>query len=330
MEYFFNNMTVWAGFVGLYISCCLIYQLTPLKRWFQPVSYLIDPGGAESVAEWDKRIKKNLPEIKDYANQGNLQAVDYLVGYYANFCKNLDHTPKTSKECTTEAIKDAEKQAHYWDLKQFELYEKAYNLEPNSDNTLKLAHIYAAGNIVDKNMPKAIALYQEAGAYYILGKMFYKGDGVDKNLDKAEYYFKKIGSEDDEVTWYLSDINQEQGDYYLANQYLIKTARNKAFGGNLFARRELGERYLEGKYMVQDTVTGYAWLLVSHTDEDILKKWRNKIGSTAVEQAYKKVDILKKELKYGFFDIFTIYEVFIMIMTLVGGFNLIKITIKRP
>jgi uncharacterized protein len=68
----------------------------------------------------------------------------------------------------------------------------------------ELANIYAKGEGVEKDLKKAVYWYEKAAeqghsyAQYNLGLMYYKGLGVEKDFNTTRYWYEKAAAQGDE------------------------------------------------------------------------------------------------------------------------------------
>ncbi|GBB84613.1 hypothetical protein RclHR1_01120001, partial [Rhizophagus clarus] len=82
-----------------------------------------------------------------------------------------------------------------------------------------LAICYSDGNGTEKNLEKAFYWFQRAAengnedAMYILtSSCYYNGEGTEKNLEKAFYWFQKAAENDDEKAMYSLVMNYKNGE----------------------------------------------------------------------------------------------------------------------
>lgn len=173
--------------------------------------------------------------------------------------------------------------------------EKAVNLE-NENAKLLLAQIYMQEDDYE-NIPKAIEWLEKSEnqlAHYILGKEYFNGEHIEKDLDKAIHYLSQC--DDNEYAYYiLSKIYDDKENNDLSNHYLkmacdknyepamVKMAKlliegqkvekniDKAIeylkiadsNNNQFAQYMLGKLFLFGKEVEQDKSLAVEYLTKS-------------------------------------------------------------------
>ncbi len=104
-----------------------------------------------------------------------------------------------------------------------------------------------------------------ADAQYLLGKMYWMGEGVLKDTDRAVKLFKASGAQGNaEAQFYLGSF------YLLPHRDIaegVKWLRLAAEQGNQDAQWLLGKAYLQGdKELPRDPVLAYMWLRLAAKD----------------------------------------------------------------
>lgn len=110
---------------------------------------------------------------------------------------------------------------------------------------------------------KALKYAQQAAAegdvrsMGLLGRMYYLGTGVDKDLDQARYWAQQAADRESDVGYtLLGQLYYDEGSYIFAKTYLDKGAKL----GNNIARLVLADMYHEGKGVEKDAEKARALL----------------------------------------------------------------------
>lgn len=135
-------------------------------------------------------------------------------------------------------------------------------LLPASANELRDAHrLYTNGDFTAaEKIWSKLAANGDADAYYSLGQLYRRGEGVEKNLQKArEYYLKaaELGqsfAQSNLGTLYFMDEppNMEQA---------IRWWTEGASNGEVNSQYRMGVLYFNGDNLPVDRVRGYSWML---------------------------------------------------------------------
>ena len=116
-----------------------------------------------------------------------------------------------------EVLQQSFEKAAYWYGKSME--------QGGEYATCRLAELYANGLLGKRDISKAIELYKKVGlsiyqGFECIGELYYEGRGVERDLRKAEYYYKKAIEENGSIrtNLFLGRVYQELG----TEQYLKK------------------------------------------------------------------------------------------------------------
>ncbi len=104
--------------------------------------------------------------------------------------------------------------------------------------------------------PVLVKLHAEGNseASRLLGLMYFKGDGVEHDPDKAVTYIKAASNAGNaEASFILADVQPTVEDHA---RVMLKAAEQ----GHLIAAQQAGLYYLEGHGIKQDKVQAYRWL----------------------------------------------------------------------
>lgn len=142
--------------------------------------------------------------------------------------------------------------------------------EGDRDAQFQLGELYEDGEIVDRNIEKAVEFYGEAaaqehqGAQYALGLVLQLGSGVEQDIASAMAWYRKAARQGHE----LSQL--ALGDQYRLGlavpRDLAQAAmwyRAAAEHGNHFAQYELGNAYRYGNGVDRDIARGIKWFRLS-------------------------------------------------------------------
>lgn len=128
----------------------------------------------------------------------------------------------------------------------------------NRNAKIQLAKMYLNENEFAK-IPEAIKILEESDdpmCFYILGKEYYEGVHVEKDINKAIHYLEKC--EDNRYAYNrLANIYKELNYMEKSIEYLYKAD----LLGYDVAQVKLGKIYLEGEYVTQDIQKGIEYLL---------------------------------------------------------------------
>lgn len=135
----------------------------------------------------------------------------------------------------------------------------------NKNAKIQLAKIYLKENEFSK-IPEAIKWLEESDnpmCFYILGKEYYQGVHVEKDISKAIQYLEKC-KDNMFACNLLAKIYEELNDMEKSITYLHKAS---ALGYDV-AQVKLGKIYLEGKYASQDVERGIDLLLKAESNNN--------------------------------------------------------------
>lgn len=142
--------------------------------------------------------------------------------------------------------------------------EKAVSLE-NENAKLLLAQIYLQEDVYE-NIPRAMKWLEESEnqlAYYILGKEYFKGEHIEKDLEKAIHYLSQC--DDNEYAYYiLSKIYEEMENDHLSIYYL-KQACHKEYEPALVKMTKL---LVEGQKAEKDVDKAIDYLKIADSNNN--------------------------------------------------------------
>lgn len=124
-------------------------------------------------------------------------------------------------------------------------------------------------------------------AYWLLGRMYYTGDGVTQDLGMAEPWLQKAAALNDPFGQYLlGQVRRQRGDYAGAADLFRKASMQ----GLPQAQAQLGLLLKEGQGVNQDKVEACAWLMSAYDGGSLevagdLRRVEADLGSTLLEQA---------------------------------------------
>ena len=159
----------------------------------------------------------------------------------------------------------------------------------------KLSALHKAGFGIQQDYPQMAKWFEQARSgdaesQYIIGGIYYVGDALYKDLNKAHYWFDKSalqgykkaqfylavllqeGSENIEkdvekaIHWYRKA--SEQGHIESEARYRFLTTRNKAMAGDSSAQRELGGMLISGIGTTKDQTEAKKWLRLASRNYD--------------------------------------------------------------
>lgn len=135
----------------------------------------------------------------------------------------------------------------------------------NKNAKIQLAKIYLKENEFAK-ISESIKWLEESDnpmCFYILGKEYYQGVHVEKDINKAIHYLEEC--KDNRYAYNrLAKIYEELDDMEKSIDYLHRAS---ALGYDV-AQVKLGKIYLEGKYIVQDIQKGIDYLLKAESNNN--------------------------------------------------------------
>jgi TPR repeat protein len=108
---------------------------------------------------------------------------------------------------------------------------------------------------------KKAAMQGDRLAYWLLGRMYYAGSGVQQDLSQAEVWFQKAVALNDPFAEYLlGQIKLQRQDYAKAADLF----RRAAVQGLPQAQAQLGLLLKDGKGLTGNNSEAYSWLLVAY------------------------------------------------------------------
>lgn len=102
-----------------------------------------------------------------------------------------------------------------------------------------------------------------APAEYALGKLFYQGEAVPKDVGKALYHLESAAEKDHPYAAYLAGKIRLSEEGYLDVEKAVRLFEAAAALGNDFAEYQLGKLYLYGKDVSQNMEAAVRWLTAS-------------------------------------------------------------------
>ena len=153
-----------------------------------------------------------------------------------------------------EILQQSFEKAAYWYRKSME--------QGDEYATCQLAELYANGLLGKRDISKAIELYEKIGlsiyqGFESIGHIYYEGRGVERDLRKAEYYYKKAIEENGSVrtNLYLGRVYQKLGaeqDLKKAVGLFEKLIQEDVLNSNAYS--ELADCYAKGKGVERDEI----------------------------------------------------------------------------
>lgn len=156
---------------------------------------------------------KNIEELKLLVEQGNTDAINELAYRYSTG-KDCERDDEKSIELLKRAVQLGSKNAQYnlavsyyygreitKDKKMaFEMFKELSEKYEHKKSSYFLGEIYYLGNVVERDYEKALKYITKALEYdsedrdakYYLAKMLYKGQGIEKNIKKAIELFEEL------------------------------------------------------------------------------------------------------------------------------------------
>ena len=98
---------------------------------------------------------------------------------------------------------------------------------------------------------------------YALGKLFYQGEAVPKDVGKALYHLESAAEKDHPYAAYLAGKIRLSEEGYLDVEKAVRLFEAAAALGNDFAEYQLGKLYLYGKDVSQNMEAAVRWLTAS-------------------------------------------------------------------
>lgn len=177
--------------------------------------------------------------------------------------------------------------------------EKAVNLE-NENAKLLLAQIYLQEDDYE-NIPKAIEWLEESEsqlAHYILGKEYFNGEHIEKDLEKAIHYL--LQCDDNEYAYYiLSKIYDDKGNNDLSYRYL-KMACDKNYEPALVKMAKL---LIEGQKVKKDVNKAIEYLKIADSNNNQFAQYMlGKLflfGKEVEQDKELAIEYLKKSAEQG-------------------------------
>jgi TPR repeat protein len=120
--------------------------------------------------------------------------------------------------------------------------------------------------VVSQNSGQAADWYKKAAkqddrlAEWLLGRLYYTGSGIPRDLNAAESWLEKAANQDDPFGQQLLGlVRLEKNDYANASGWFRKAAMQ----GLPQAQAQLGELLKDGRGVTPDKFEAYVWLSVS-------------------------------------------------------------------
>ena len=138
-----------------------------------------------------------------------------------------------------------------------------------------LASLYYQGHGVEKNLVRAVELFEEAAkkgyapSLHNLGLMHSKGDGVARDMKKAVYYYTEAGKKGDLPSAYQLGQLYRKGEE--VGQDFVKAAAYYKFAaerGHVSAANEYGLLFAQGQGVEVNYVEAYGWISYAARDGD--------------------------------------------------------------
>jgi TPR repeat protein len=135
-----------------------------------------------------------------------------------------------------------------------------------------------------------------AWAEWLLGRLYYTGNGIPQDLNAAQSWLEKAANQGDPFGQQLLGlIGLERNDYAKAAEWFRKAAMQ----GLPQAQAQLSELLKDGRGVAQDRFEAYVWLLVSFDTGNQalaadLATLEGALGSNRVEEAKSKARDLEQ------------------------------------
>jgi|TARA_R110002033_G_scaffold9971_4_gene32765 TPR repeat protein len=289
-------------------------------------------------AGYEKQPLKAMEIYKKHAQKGDIRSIEKLAIFYiCDTCGNgkyIDY--KEGLKYLNQLIERRGEARDYATLAWLYNFGKGLDidLQKAKENYLiaiekgytrgyyNLASLYYQK---DKTLPIIRLDYKEALKYlqlgyehhdedsaFLLAKFYEKGFGVEKNLEKAVEYYKRVARSNDSVSNFLGNYYRKRKDYENARKYFSYAARNN-YGGSLLDLGVLYEKGLGGKKDIykaieyyerayknntsQKDIAAYNLGLVYQYGKDKIKKDIEKAKEWYKNSNYKKAKNKLKELK---------------------------------
>lgn len=164
------------------------------------------------------------------------------------------------------------------------------------ENGVITSHGQPVGTMTPREPAEAVEWYKKAAqqgdrlAYWLLGRMYFMGDGVPQDLSAAEPWLQKAASQGDPYGQYLlGEVKLQRSDYAKAAEMFRKAAMQ----GLPQAQAELGLLLKDGKGVNLDKAEAYLWLIMSYNAgnqsvAETLRALRPQLATTQVEQAQSR------------------------------------------
>ena len=147
---------------------------------------------------------------------------------------------------------------------------------------------------------KALAEKGDAEAQFILGDMYYKAEGVEKDLKEAAKWYRKSAEQGNaKAQWSLGRMYRfgirVEKDLKEAEKWWRKAAEQ----GFAFGQNSLGVMYKYGDGVEKDFVTAYAWFNIAAANgHEIAKENKSNVArNMTLEQITKAQELVKEMIK---------------------------------
>ena len=125
----------------------------------------------------------------------------------------------------------------------------------------------------------------------LLGRLYYKGDGVKQNYTKAVYWLTKAAEQGSvNAQYYLAEIYRKKEDAcgYYCDRLAAKWYRKAADQGDYMSQLIIGDMYIRGVGVIQDKVLAHMWFNIANLEGT--KNAREKMDRIAKEMSPSQIE----------------------------------------
>ena len=171
-----------------------------------------------------------------------------------------------SRESSSHYMEEAFKIIKKGDPNELQRYLDNPEVQKDTEIQILTGLLYNEGRILERNEEKAIAFLEKAAigspkAQTYLAYIYLVGDGIEKDVEKGEYWLDKAMQQNDPLAFCMQGTRYYHGDGVIKNfQKAFQLFENSALLGHIPAQYYLAKLFLIGRGVKKDFKKAFHWM----------------------------------------------------------------------